>query len=327
MNTTSKNNFIKALLLVCLFLTTLFSFGCGNSIKESADICDECSYSVIDARGKKLDFVRKPHRIISCYVYGDEILLDLVASDRIAGLSKWVHDADLSMASDHAKAVPTIVENNPEAILALKPDLVLLPSSSTQENIASLEDLGLRVYVYPAATRLSNIPDTIKAMGEAVGEGSKANSIILAMQKKLNDVTHKVVYGKQNEKTALLFLRFGAIGGEGCIFNDILTAAGIRDGYNIARPAGTESVGSNKVLSKEEVVKVNPDFLIMANWNQGGAYKSSDVHLQELYSDPALATVEAIKNKKAIVIPQGYVNCLSHHAADSVEMLFEAVNN
>lgn len=326
MNTISKTNFTKVLLFVCLFLTTIFSFGCSNSTKESTDICDQCSYSVIDARGKKLDFVKKPQRIVSCYVYGDEILLDLVNRDRIAGLSKWVHDADLSMATKQAKDVPTIVENNPEAILALKPDLVLLPSSSTPENIASLEDVGLQVYVYPAATRLSNIPVTIKAMGEAVGESRKANSIILAMQKKLSDVKQKIVFDKKDEKIALLFLRFGAIGGEGCIFNDIMTAAGVRDGYNIARPVGSESIGS-RVLGKEEVVKVNPDFLIIANWNQGGAYKSSDEHLLEIYSDPALVTVKAIKNKKAIVIPQGYVNCLSHHAADSVEMLFKAINN
>lgn len=284
-------------------------------------------YSVIDARGKRIDFASKPKRIVSCYVYGDEILLDLVEHKRIAGLSRWVHDEDLSMASKQAEDVTVIAENNPEAILALNPDLVLLPSNSKPEAIANLEDIKLKVYVYQAPSRLDNIHLAIKGMGDAVGEPEAADKLIATMNNRLSKIAKKVAEAKNDNKTALLVLRFGAIGGSGCIYNDILTAAGITDGYNLARPVGCEKVGHSRVLSKEEIVKVNPDYLIMADWNQGGAYQSTSEHLQEIYDDPALATVKAVVNKQAIVVPQGYVNCLSHHAAESVELLFNAVNN
>ena len=117
------------------------------------------------------------------------MLLGLVDHKRIAGLSKWVHDEDLAMGAKEAKDVTKIAESNPEAILALKPDLVLLPDSSKPEQISSLEDVGIKVFVYPAASRLSNIPKTIKAIG---GETEQAEKLIAEMQKKISAVEAKV---------------------------------------------------------------------------------------------------------------------------------------
>ena len=56
------------------------------------------------------------------------------------------------MGAKEAKDVTKIAESNPEAILALNPDLVLLPDSSKPEQISSLEDVGIKVFVYPAAS-------------------------------------------------------------------------------------------------------------------------------------------------------------------------------
>lgn len=120
------------------------------------------------------------------------MLLGLVDHKRIAGLSKWVHDEDLAMGAKEDKDVTKIAESNPEAILALKPDLVLLPDSSKPEQISSLEDVGIKVFVYPAASRLSNIPKTIKAIGGAVGETEQAEKLIAEMQKKISAVEAKV---------------------------------------------------------------------------------------------------------------------------------------
>lgn len=310
--------------LVLTVLAVVYCSGCADTVDKQNDAAKKQSYVVQDVRGKKLSFESKPQKIISLYVYGDEVLLGLVDHKRIAGLSKWVHDEDLAMGAKEAKDVTKIAESNPEAILALKPDLVLLPDSSKPEQISSLEDVGIKVFVYPAASQLSNIPKTIKAIGSAVGEPEQADKLITEMQKKISAVEAKVKK-MQPEKKGLLFLRFGAIGGKGTIFNDIMTAAGVEDCYEAARHTIADKPGTSRILSKEEVVQANPDYIIIATWSQGGAYKAGNAQLEELYEDPALATVTAVKQKQAIVIPQGYVNCLSQHAADSVELLHEAV--
>lgn len=315
---------MRKIIFLLLILVVIFCAGCAATTNKQAKTTH--SFTVTDARGKELIFSSKPQSIISLYVFGDEILLGLVDHKRIAGLSKWVHDPGLSMAVQEASDVTKVAENNPEAILALKPDLILLPDTTKQEQIASLEDLNLKVFVYHSPTRLDNIGVTIKEMGNAVGEPKMAETLINNMQQKLRTVEEKAKQIPPKErKNALLFLRFGAIGGQGIIFNDLLSAAGIEDCYNRARPQGTEKAGTSRILSKEEIVKANPDYLIMGSWTQGGAYKATNEQLQEIYNDPSLASVTAVKKKQAIIIPQSYVNCLSHHAAESVEHLYKVV--
>ena len=312
--------------LILTVIVVMCCYGCADSIEKPNVASQKESYIVRDARGKNLSFRTKPQRIVSLYIYGDEVLLGLVDHKRIAGLSKWVHDKDLSMATEEAKDVKKIVANTPESVLALNPDLVLLPSNTKAEQISSLEDVGVKVFVYPAASRLSNIPDTIRVIGDAVGEREQAEKLVTDMQQRISAVEEKAKkIAPEKRKRALLFLRLGAIGGKGIIFNDIFTAAGVEDCYDLGRSNYLNQDGKSRILSKEEVVQANPDYIIVGTWSMGGADKAGDVLLEELYSDPALATVTAVRKKQGIIIPSGYVNCLSHHAADAIKLLHEAV--
>lgn len=313
-------------LLILMVLVVMCCYGCADSIEKPNVAAQKETYVVQDARGKKLRFETKPQRIVSLYIYGDEVLLGLVDHKRIAGLSKWVHDKDLSMATEEAKDVKQIVANTPESVLALKPDLVLLPSSTKAEQISALEDIGVKVFVYPAASRLSNIPDTIRIIGAAVGERKQAEKLIAEMQQRIGAVEAKTKEIAPNaRKRSLLYLRLGVIGGKGMIFNDILTAAGVEDCYDSGRSNYLNQDGKSRILSKEEVVQANPDYFIVGTWSMGGADKAGKALLEEIYSDPALATVTAVRKKQGIIIPSGYVNCLSQHAADAIELLHEAV--
>ena len=310
------------LLLICFCF-----FLCGCSTYQQDDEVDKnVAYSVVDARGKHIEFRCKPTRIISTYVYGDEILLDLVDHKRIAGLSQWVHDPGLSLGSERARDVKVIVENNIESLISLNPDLILLPSTTKLDYVESLEEVDQKVYLYQAASRAQHIPDMIKSIGAAVGEQKQANKIIENMQERLARVEKKVARIPQSKReNALLFLRFGAIGGKGSIFNDTMTMAGIEDCYHRARSEEDTKPGVSRILSKEEAVKANPSTIILSSWSQAGAYHNSEQLIAEMYNDPAYADVEAIKNKNVIVIPQGYVNCLSQNIALGVEKLYEAV--
>ena len=79
------------------------------------------------------------------------------------------------------------------------------------------------------------------------------------------------------------------------------------------------------ILSKEELLELDPDILIMGNWNQGGAYHDSETQLAEMNEDPAYHSLRALQNGNVIIIPQRNVNCLSHHIADGIEAVFQAV--
>lgn len=306
---------------VCLLLLSLAAFGCGPAPSPSggegvAKNMDG-SYTATDSRGKKLTFSEKPTRIVSGFVFADEVLLDLVAHDRIAGLDKWVHDEGLSSAAQEAADVKTVIEMNTESIASLKPDLILMPNASRGDLVATLEDMGFRVYVYQNARRLGEVEEMIRSIASAVGEKERGEVLIADFQKDMEKVKGMKKPGDPKEK-ALLFLRFGAIGGEGTVYHDALTALGFYDCYNEVRKVSAIAQASSSILSKEEVIQANPDVFLLARWTQGDAYKDSEAQLKDIYEDAAYESVSAVKNRRAYIFPQRYVNCLSHRAGKNL---------
>ncbi len=309
--------YILFLIIMGVFLLS----GCSSTQKKqvagNTPKGQQGGYTVKDARGKELVFAQKPQRIVSGFVFADEVVLGLVEHSRIAGMDKWVHDAELSSASKEAEDVKTIIEMNTESIASVHPDLVLMPNTMRPELLDALEDMKIRVYVYQNARLLKDIPDMITSIAAAVGEPERGKERVAELQKDLETVKNMKKPGNPKEK-ALLFLRFGAIGGKGTIYNDVLTTMGFYDCYNEVRKVSAIAQKTSSILSKEEVVKANPDLFLMALWTQGQAYKDSYAQLQEIYEDPAYTTVNAVKNRRAYIFPQRYVNSLSHHAGKNM---------
>lgn len=306
-------------LFLVISLAGIFG-GCTNYMTQV-----ERGYAVTDARGKTLHMKEKPKRIVSTYIFADEIILDLVSHDRIAAMDRWIHDPGLSMAVDKAKDVTVKVDNSPEDIIVLRPDLVVIGESQVKL-IQALEGAGLPVFVYKDAKLIKDIPDEIRMLGEAVGETEKAEAMIADMKDQLRAIEYKVKQiPKEQMQRVILILRFGPIGGEGTIFHDILTRAGAIDVYNDVRPQSLFENGTSMILSKEEFVLSNPDLLIMGSWSQGGAYKDSTQQLKEIYDNPAYSSMKAIRGKRAIILPQRNVNCLSHHVPAAIRTVYRAV--
>ena len=310
----------KLLSLILAAICVIALGGCMSDAPQSGD-----GYTVTDARGKTLHIKEKPKRIISTYIFADEILLDLVSHDRIVAMDKWIHDPGLSMAVESAKDVTTEVDNSPEYMISLRPDLVVVGESQIKM-VQSLESAGLPVFVYKDAKLIKDIPDEIRSLGRAVGENDRAETLIAEMESRLRDIDKKVAVIPENQKKrVMLVLRFGPIGGEGNIFHDVLTRAGTIDVYNDVRPPALSGNGTSMILSKEEFVQSDPDMLIMGNWSQGGAFKDSEQQLQEMYENPAYSSMRAIRDKQVVILPQRNVNCLSHHVTEGIETVYQAV--
>jgi iron complex transport system substrate-binding protein len=317
----------KLLTFIVLLFCIVITGGCGEKLQSPEPKSQEVpvGYFVTDSRGKTIAFSKKPQRIVSSHVFADEILLDLVDHKRIAGLSKWVHDPGLSSSVEQAKEVSGVAELNMESIISLSPDVVILADNVGIDFITSLEDAGLKVYVFHGIFQINEIAPLVKELAAIVGENEKGQELIRNMTARLESLAQKVSeIPSHQRKIALLVLRFGAIGGLGSIYHDSLTAVGLRDGYDNVRQI--KKTDTSMILSKEEVVKVNPEILIFGSWTMGGKYKNSETQLAEFYEDPAYASVTAIMNKHVIIIPQRYVNCLSHHVGEALENLYASVN-
>ena len=95
----------------------------------------------------------------------------------------------------------------------------------------------------------------------------------------------------------------------------ILLAAGLK---NAAAEGGIK--GHVKITS-EQVIQLDPDVILI-----GAGYERDRGFRQSLESDAQLSTLKAIKEKRIIEVPARSVLTVSHHVADAVETLVEAVN-
>ena len=307
--------------LVMLFLlTALVLGGCANSEQKSTKNVSEKGYTVTDATGKKISFAESPKRIVSLSSSADEILLDMLPPERIAALTNLADDPGICSTTEKAKAVKQRVQSkNVETILALNPDLVLMPDWLGAEKIQGFRDVGIKVYVYKTPVTLADIQNSVREIASVVDAREQGDKLVLAMQEKLDGVQQKLKKLPADKKQVVVPLSLmGAFGGKGTTFDDICNYANVTNGISAA------GIDKNAVIAKEKIVEINPDAFILPTWDFG---KSGDAKnfINETMNDPALQTVKAIKNNRLIQIHDAYLYSISHYAANAVDEIARAV--
>jgi iron complex transport system substrate-binding protein len=118
---------------------------------------------VTDERGVAVELARPPQRIVSLLPSLSESVCVLGACERLVGVDRY------SNWPDAVRALPQLgggLDPNVEAVVALKPDLVLLAKSSRV--IQRLEALGLKVLVLEPKSH-GDVQRVLDTIGLAIG--------------------------------------------------------------------------------------------------------------------------------------------------------------
>lgn len=305
---------LLTLFLLCSMLVT----GCTRKKAEPEN--KKIMYSVTDASGYKLNFTSKPQRIISLSVSTDEILMDLVPNERIVALTKYVDDAGISNVVEQAKKVKGRVrDTNPEAILAMKPDLVILPDFTSSDTIQSLREMRVAVYVYQTPYDLAGIRACIKELGQVVGEEQAAEAILAQMDAKLASVKDKLGEIPMDKQKRVVFMsEKGAYYSPRHSFNDICAHAQVRN-------ALAELQFSKPVtVAQEEIVRLNPDAFVLSGWiNKDEQEPAAVAH--NLRHDASFSSVKAVQNNAIYTLPAKHLLSLSQYVVEASADLAAAV--
>jgi iron complex transport system substrate-binding protein len=160
----------------------------GGAVNASEQI------NATDDHGNALTLTEHARRIISLAPHITELLFAAGAGDRIVGT------VDYSDFPPAAKSIPRIGnygEINLEALLALKPDLVIAwGSGSPTMQMRQLRELGVPVYV-TEPRRLADIAGHIEKLGRLTGTEDKAIRAATAFRKRLQAL-HKT-YASRRE--------------------------------------------------------------------------------------------------------------------------------
>ena len=300
--------FFAIAISVCI---TILLGGCGGNPTPQSDK-QSVAYEVKDSQGNVVRLAQKPQRIVSLTLGTDEILLGLVPFECITALTYLADDPGISNVAEQAKKIPKKVKANPEEIIALQPDLLLIADWQPMDLIQTIREAGIPVYVYKTPNTIMDVKQVIQEIAHVVREEESGKQIVLQMDRQLSTVAtalEKVT--PEQRKTVVQFSLMGGSGGKGSLFDDMCQYASVVNG------AAKVGMGMNGIMSKEQVVQANPDVFILPTWDYTGKTDLNQFKV-DIQDDPAFQTVTAIRKQQLFMLPDRHLTCSSQYSVQGV---------
>ena len=221
----------------------------------------------------------QPKRVVSVNLCTDQLALMMAEPGQLISVSRLAHDPQSSAMVEAARAIPTN-GSGAEEVYLLDPDLVLAGTFTSASTVNMLRDLGIEVILFAPARALSDVPQRLAQMGDALGREAQAGALIADYRAELARLSDAPT---QNRFRAALTYVNSYSSGDATLAGDILRVAGFD---NVAREAGLSSVGT---LALEDLILLAPDVII-----QGRDYPGTS-RAEDNLTHPAL---RALKNTK-----------------------------
>ena len=206
---------------------------------------------MVDDAGDTVAVAGPPHRIVSLIPATTELLFAIGVGESVVGRTEW---CDYPPA---AAAVPNLgdgIAPNIEAILARRPDLVLLYNSAQNATVASrLRGLGVPT-LRLNTDQLADVGRIGKLLGRLTGHAAAADSMATVFDTALASAT--VAPTGQRPKVLLLVWEQPPMTiGRGSFLDDLVRrAGGVNLFEDVASSAGTVSI--------EAVASRDPDLIL-----------------------------------------------------------------
>ena len=246
-----------------------------------------------------------PKRIVSINLCTDELLLQLVGPERVAAVTKFSGDPEVSTVASRVKDIQKI-QGGIEDVQACGPDLLVGGRFSHKETLRFFERSGIPVLTFAVPKNFEDIYVDIRKLAEGVGEEARGDEIIQSMRSNLAAL--KPASG--SKKKAFFFQSGGLVPGSGTFENAIMEAAGLE---NLAATDGIRDYGS---LSLEKLIGMKPDVLIFSS-----DQKQKPTVRGEVLSHPAIR--KALPDVKTVILPSAILNCGSPASVEAVRILVE----
>ena len=240
-----------------------------------------------------------------------EIIQSLNAQSVIVG-------RDISSTEDSLSDIPVVTSGHqvlPEKVIALKPDLILIDASTgPKSTIEAIKSAGIKVIQTPESWSLADLPNKVRAVGDAIGAQDQAEDLVKQMNQSL-----RVSKVKNSPRVAFLYLRGTSsvylIGGAGSGADSMLAAIGAIDvgAQSLDRPFNT--------LTAESLAELNPDVILVMSKgleSVGG--------VQGLLKLPGVAQTKAGKNSAVIDVDDSLLLSFGPRTPSLIEALAKALN-
>lgn len=312
-----------SLMLVLTMCLSLISCDAGNSSAESSQpsgVQETQQQAETDAQpsdtesqesvfpftlttkdGAEITFTGVPERVLVTNVNPGDELMALGLGDKIIGTG-WNNTVVAEEFRSEYESKPVIFETSPslETILDLEPDFIYGRSSSFTEKLGTEHDTlsgyGIpslsNIESYTVGADLDDVYQDFYNLGKIFQVEDRAEAVVSAMKEKVADI-QKAVAGQETVKV-FVYDKTRDDGAYTCGNNFTATLMEYAGGENIFK----DMEKTWQVVSWEEIVERNPDIIVIDDYGD----IPLEQKISELKDNPALATVNAIKNDNIISV-------------------------
>ena len=211
-------------------------------------------FDYTDCYGNRVQLDSVPARIISLSPAITEMVFMLDKGDKLVGISDFCHYPE---ATDTMHRVGGMQNINVESLMALDPDVVLIGSIVTKQDMEKMERAGLKVVVIREETKLEGLCDALAVIGKLLDQNELAEEQIQKIHNQLDSVKSHIDTSLVPKKVYYV-VGFGEQGDftapQNSHIHEIITAAG---GENIGENLSSWSV------SREFLFEFDPDIILI----------------------------------------------------------------
>ncbi|HRC61811.1 MAG TPA: ABC transporter substrate-binding protein [Dehalococcoidia bacterium] len=301
--------------LLALALATLLLVACGDDDgnSEAAGASSGGSgtatfpRTITDSSNTKVTIPAQPKRIISLSPAATEILFAVGAGDRVVGSDKFSNypEAALKTAKlDYSKP-------DPEAALALNPDLVIM-ATRQEEQVKQFRDLKMTVLYFEEAATVDGVYDSITLLGQLTGHDDQAAQLVTSMRQRVTAMTSKVA---DVTKGPRVFYE---------LTTDLYTASpdtfigsmlSLLKAQNVAAGAASEF----PQLTAEAVIAADPEVILLAD----AEFQAQNA--DTVLTRPGWANVSAVKNRRVFGIDDDLASRPGPRIVEAMEIVAKAL--
>ena len=263
------------------------------------------SVVVTDDVGRQVEVPQPVRRIVSLAPSVTETIFALGAQDRLVGVTDY---CDYPPEAKQKPKVGGAINPNLEQVVALRPDLVVVTKSlNRRETVDALDRLHVPAYATDART-VEEMIESIGRLATVIDAADQGKAQVASLQARLDEL-HRKLEGVAPAR--VLFV----------VWTDPLISVGTETFLADAlRLAGADSVIHSQQdwphVSLEEVVRLQPDYLIFAN-------SDTDRALQDfaaLQQQPGWRDLKAVQENRLAIISDA-INRPAPRLVDAIEQL------
>lgn len=261
--------------------------------------------------GAEPTLARPPQRIVAGSVLAAEVLFEIAPRERIAAVHDVAANIRFSNVADQAKGLPR-VGAEPEQLLSVNPDLVIVDAFTKPETLALVGAAGVPVLRTLTPRSFADVAENLRRIGRACHLQAGAERLIADMEARLAAL---VSTGNGLGGLAVMSLDGGLhTYGAGSLFDSVVGAAGAR---NLAADNGA---GPFRIMSVEAVLAWRPEILVVVL-----GYGDEAAEREWIMHSPGFQLLPAVAEDRIVFVPSALFGTTSHRIVEFVAFLQQAL--